>query len=195
MLGDLALSGGSSEPAYRPPAPQPQARPLGAFALLRTLKRNPLECWAAPHFEQPIVAGGLPIGHVLLVHEPGAIRRILLDNAANYRKDRLQRRVLSAGLNDGLLSAEGEQWRLQRRVLAPMFARKTVMDFTSAMTAAAQALVDRWASLGDRAIIDVAAESPYPVISRCAGHREPTVLHRSRVGRSRRHHGWQAHAP
>jgi hypothetical protein len=55
---------------------------------------------------------------VLLVHEPHAIRHILLDNAANYRKDRLQRRVLSAGLNEGLLSAEGEQWRLQRRVLA-----------------------------------------------------------------------------
>jgi cytochrome P450 len=144
--------------AYCPPAPKPQPRPLGPIALIRTLKRNPLECWATQHFERPIVAGGLPIGHVLLVHEPGAIRRILLDNAANYRKDRLQRRVLSAGLNDGLLSAEGEQWRLQRRVLAPMFARKTVMDFTSAMTAAAQALVDRWASLGDRAIIDVAAE-------------------------------------
>ncbi len=100
-----------AECAYRPPAPRPQPRPLGPIGLVRTLKRNPLECWAAPHFEQPVVAGGLPIGHVLLVHEPGAIRRVLLDNAANYRKDRLQRRVLSAGLNDGLLSAEGEQWR------------------------------------------------------------------------------------
>ena len=72
----------------------------------------------AQHFEQPIVGGGLSVGHVLLVHEPTAIRRVLLDNAANYRKDRLQRRVLSAGLNEGLLSAEGEQWRLQRRVIA-----------------------------------------------------------------------------
>ena len=119
----------AAECPYCPPAPKPQTRPLQPLALLRTLKRNPLECWAAPHFEQPIVAGGLPIGHVLLVHEPGAIRRVLLDNAANYRKDRLQRRVLSAGLSDGLLSAEGEQWRIQRRVIAPMFARRTVMDF------------------------------------------------------------------
>ena len=144
--------------AYCPPAPRPQARPLKPLALLRTLRRNPLECWAAAHFEQPIVAGGLPIGHVLLVHEPAAIRRVLLDNAANYRKDRLQRRVLSAGLNDGLLSAEGEQWRLQRRVLAPMFARRTVMDFAPAMMGAAEALIDRWTALGDRATVDVAAE-------------------------------------
>jgi hypothetical protein len=48
------------------------------------------------HFEQPIVAGGLPVGHALLVHGPNAIRRVVLDNAANYRKDCLQRRVLSA---------------------------------------------------------------------------------------------------
>jgi hypothetical protein len=70
------------ECAYRPPAPKPQARPLRTWALLRTLQRNPLECWAEEHFERPIVVGGLPIGHVLLVHEPAAIRRVLLDNAA-----------------------------------------------------------------------------------------------------------------
>lgn len=146
------------ERAYCPPAPRPQPRPLKPLALLRTLKRNPLECWAMQHFEEPIVAGGLPIGHALLVHEPGAIRHILLDNATNYRKDHLQRRVLSAGLSEGLLSAEGEQWRLQRRVLAPMFARKTVMDFRSAMMAAAVLLISRWSGLGDGATIDVAAE-------------------------------------
>ena len=148
----------SPEAAYCPPAPKPHASPLKPIALLRTLKRNPLECWAAPHFEQPIVAGGLPIGHVLLVHEPTAIRRVLLDNAANYRKDHLQRRVLSAGLNEGLLSAEGEQWRLQRRIVAPIIARKAVMDFTSAMLEAAEALIDRWCDLGDQNTIDVAAE-------------------------------------
>ncbi|HEY0799550.1 MAG TPA: cytochrome P450, partial [Steroidobacteraceae bacterium] len=146
------------EEAYYPPAPKPLALPLKPIALIRTLKRNPLECWAARHFEQPIVVGGLPNGHVLLVHEPAAIRRVLLDNATNYRKDRLQRRVLSAGLSEGLLSVEGEQWRLQRRVLAPIFARKAVMDFTSAMMEAAEALIDRWRDLGDQITIDVAAE-------------------------------------
>jgi cytochrome P450 len=150
--------GSAVEGAYCPPAPRPQARPLPPIALLRTLKRNPLECWATQHFEQPIVAGGLPIGYTLLVHEPGAIRHVLLENAANYRKDRLQRRVLSAGLSDGLLSAEGEQWRLQRRVIAPMFARRTVTDFTAAMMGAAEALVERWSGHGDGTTIDIAPE-------------------------------------
>ena len=159
MLEVIEHSDGSAVArAYCPPAPRPQPHPLRPLALIRTLKRNPLECWAAPHFERPIVAGGLPIGHVLLVHEPSAIRHVLLDNAANYRKDHLQRRVLSAGLSEGLLSAEGEHWRLQRRVLAPMFARKTVMDFAAAMMAAALVLISRWSGLGDGAAVDVAAE-------------------------------------
>ena len=158
MLAVVEHSDRSSEGAYSPPAPKPQPRPLGPVGLIRTLRRNPLECWATQYFERPIVAGGLPIGHVLLVHEPHAIRHILLDNAPNYRKDRLQRRVLSAGLNEGLLSAEGEQWRLQRRVLAPLFARKTVMEFTSAMMDAADVLINRWSGLEDRVTIDVAAE-------------------------------------
>jgi cytochrome P450 len=144
--------------AYVPPAPQPQARPLGPIALIRTLTRNPLECWAATHFEEPVVAGGLPIGRVLLVHDPRSIRRVLLDNAANYRKDRFQRRVLSAGLSDGLLSAEGEQWRVQRKVLAPMFARRKVLEFSHAMAGAADGLMKRWAGLGDGATVEVVAE-------------------------------------
>jgi cytochrome P450 len=158
MAGPLATSLKSTGRApYRPPAPVPQPRPLGAFRLISTLRRNPLECWAKEHFEKPIVAGGLPIGHVLLVNDPGAIRHVLLENAANYRKDSLQRRVLSAGLGDGLLSAEGEQWRTQRRILAPVFARKTIMDFSPAMMAAAAALAERWRRQ-DGLTVDVAAE-------------------------------------
>jgi cytochrome P450 len=142
----------------RPPAPAPREKSLGLLALLSTLRRNPLECWAAEHFEKPIVKVPLPIGHAVLVHAPAAIRHILLANADNYRKDWLQRRVLSAGLNNGLLGAEGKQWQVQRRAVAPMFARRTVMSFAPAMLAAAEALGKRWAALGNGATIDVAAE-------------------------------------
>lgn len=147
----------ASTRAYQPPAPAPQPKPLGFFQLMSTLKRNPLECWAQEHFEKPIVAGGLPFKHVLLVHEPSAIRRVLLDNAANYRKDSIQRRVLSAGLGDGLLSAENERWRTQRRTVAPVFARKTIMGFAPAMMDAAAALTARWRAK-DGLTVDVAAE-------------------------------------
>ena len=158
MLRVQKASEPSIAPAFIPPAPTPQPHTLGPIALIRTLRRNPLECWAEEHFERPIASGGLPFGRVLLVHDPVAIHRVLLENTSNYQKDRLQRRVLSAGLADGLLSAEGEQWRSQRHILAPMFARKTVMGFGSAMVQAADALVDRWSGLGDSVGLDIAAE-------------------------------------
>jgi cytochrome P450 len=142
---------------FVPPAPAPQPRPLGVVRLITSLWRNPLECWAQDHFDKPIVVGGLPFAHVVLVSDPRAIEHVLLDNAGNYQKDALQRRVLSAGLGHGLLSAEGEQWRSQRRTVAPVFARRTIMDFAPHMLAAAEALVARWRRQ-DGATLDVAAE-------------------------------------
>lgn len=142
---------------YRPPAPAPHAKQLGLLRLIPTLRRNPLECWAREHFEKLVVAGGLPVGHAVIINHPAAIRRVLLENAANYRKDALQRRVLSAGLGEGLLSAEGLQWRAQRRTVAALFARRTITQFAPGMMDAANALVERWHQHGD-ATLDVAAE-------------------------------------
>jgi cytochrome P450 len=148
---------GSIWQPYRPPAPLPRARRLGPLRLIPALKRNPLECWATEHFVRPLIVGGLPVGHVVLVNDPDAIRRVLLDNASNYRKDRLQRRVLSAGLGEGLLSAEDDAWRNQRRTFAPLFSRRMVAQFAPAMLQAAYALVERW-RCQDGATLDVAAE-------------------------------------
>jgi cytochrome P450 len=81
-----------------------------------------------------------------------------MDNSQNYHKDWLQRRVLSAGLSNGLLTAEGQQWRMQRRALAPLFARRTVLSFSVAMIDAAAALVERL-KLRDGQIEDIAVEA------------------------------------
>ena len=143
---------------FIPPAPVPRSEPLGPIALLRTLKINPLEAWTQAHFEQPIVMGGLSIGRVAVISDPAVIRRVLLENSANYRKDWVQRRILSAGLANGLLSAEGNQWKIQRRALAPLFSRKTVLAFSTAMVDSAHALVERLARHQDQ-VVDVAVEA------------------------------------
>ena len=93
---------------FIPLAPTPQAEPLGPIALLRMLKNNPLEAWTEAHFNEPVVMGGLPLVRVAVISDPAAIKRVLLDNCDNYKKDWVQRRILSAGLSDGL-------WRPKRR--------------------------------------------------------------------------------
>jgi hypothetical protein len=48
-------------PSIRPPAPEPQAASLGPIALLRVLKKSPIECWAREHFEAPVVTASRAI--------------------------------------------------------------------------------------------------------------------------------------
>lgn len=125
---------------------------------MRVLRKNPIETWTKAHFELPILIGPTILGTIAAVNDPAAIRRILLDNAANYRKDGLQRRLLGEGLRDGLLVVEGEDWRVQRRTLAPLFTPKAVASFAYATTAAAQDLVARWLRLREGRIFDLQPE-------------------------------------
>ncbi len=142
----------------RPPAPQPRDVPLGPFATMLVLRRNPIESWTKAHFEWPILIGPTILGTVAVVNDPAAIRRVLVDNAVNYRKDPLQKRVLGPGLSEGLLEAEGDEWRMQRRTLAPLFAPKTVSSFARATAAAAEGLVASWLHLREGRIIDIQPE-------------------------------------
>jgi Cytochrome P450 len=151
----LTIDTGAS---LRPPTPVPRAEALGPISLLRALWDNPLETWTQAHFEQPIVTGNLLVGEVAVISDPAAIRRVLVEDTSNYCKDSLQRRMLSAVLRDGLLTAEGEQWRIQRRTLAPLFAKRSVMSFAPAMQHAAEALVGRWGHHADGRVLDIAAE-------------------------------------
>ena len=102
--------------------------------------------------------GGLSVGRVAVISDPGAIRRVLMANVDNYQKDWLQRRVLSSVLANGLLSVEADQWKLQRRALAPLFNLRTVLGFTTAMVEAAEAAVARL-SLRDGQVVDIADEA------------------------------------
>jgi len=141
-----------------PPAPVPHEKPLALPALLATLWRNPLEAWTRAHFEEPIVMQKAPFGQVAVVSDPAAIRRVLIENFDNYKKDSLQRRILGAAMRDGLLTSEGERWREQRRALAQIFSRRMVTSFAPAVVDAVESVAGRWRSAPDGATHDIALE-------------------------------------
>jgi len=143
---------------FRPPAPKPLDGPLGPIATLRLLRKNPIETWTRRHFAEPILVGNSVLGPMAVVHEPQAIRRFLADNAANYRKDALQKRILAPGLGDGLLTVEGEAWKVQRRTIAPIFTPKTVAQFTCMMIDGGEALTTRWKRQREGRILDIQVE-------------------------------------
>jgi cytochrome P450 len=98
----------------------------------------------------------LPFGEVAVINDPVAIRRVLDDNRDNYPKDAFQKRMLAV-LSNGLITAEADQWRVQRRALSPVLALRNVRSFVPVMLRAVGALVERWRSHeGD--VVDVAEE-------------------------------------
>lgn len=152
----------------RPPAPLPHARKLGPLGLYRALRSNAITVWRQEAFEEPIVADGGLLGAFVVLNDPDAIRRVFIDNAANYPKDRLQREKLGPALGSGLLTAEGEAWRLQRRTVAPLFQPQAVQAYLPVMAESVEAMLARWARAGG-AVHDVAAEMTaltYDIIAR-----------------------------
>ena len=140
---------------FVPPYPPRRETPRSALSTILTLRRNPLEIWGKADFERPFSLGRSILGLRGAAHDPAAVRHVLLDNAANYRKDDLQLRILSPGLGNGLLTAEGDVWRAQRRALAPLFSPREVLGFAAPMQKVAAATVERLARRRDGAVIDV----------------------------------------
>ena len=141
---------------FVPPYPQRLDRPRGRIATLLTLRRNPIEIWSKADFERPFSIGRSVLGLRAVAHDPAAIRHIFLDNAPNYRKDDLQLRILRPGLGNGLVTAEGDAWRLQRRALAALFSPRQVAEFAPAMGRVAEAAAERLSRRRDGAVLDVA---------------------------------------
>jgi len=101
-------------------------RPEGRLSFrqfLRLVRENTLGTYPPEAFDDEIIAGRLLWRRRFIINEPSGIRHVLLDNAANYRKSELTRRLLEPGLGCGLLTSEGETWRRHRRIMAPAFDR------------------------------------------------------------------------
>lgn len=130
--------------------------PMGIFQSLRAARRNLLEILPEVATRMPMISGKTG-KRWHMVMEPGAIRRILLENVDNYPKSEVTKNLLKPAIGESLFIAEGAHWRWQRRAAAPAFSHRNVMNLSPVMTAAAERACDRIAGVGNRAV-DVAQE-------------------------------------
>ena len=132
--------------------PVPPKGRLSFPALLARITRNPVASWGEDFYDQPIVlyrSFGLD---TVFVMEPELIQTIMLDAIDNFTKSPLYDDVLGAGGGEGLLIAEGEKWRWQRRLAAPIFRAEEVASYLPTFVANSETLLDRWANAEDGAI-------------------------------------------
>ena len=93
------------------------------------------------------------------INHPGAIKRILQDNADNYGKGHFRVSSLTRLVGSGLIMSEGAFWRRQRRLMQPAFHPKNIASFGEQIVSATYDHVERWtiAAKGGEAL-DIAAE-------------------------------------
>jgi cytochrome P450 len=80
---------------------------------------------------------------MMIVSRPGAVHHVLVQNADNYVRPDAAFRVLAPPIGGGLFLAEGEEWRRQRRLLAPDFSPRAVVHLTGDVLRHATAILSR----------------------------------------------------
>ncbi len=136
----------------------PPLKPASFLQTVRASKGNPFEIMPLAAFEQPAYLATSPFGTVLIVSDPQSVRRILLDDVANYPKHALGDAFFSAMFGEGLLSAPYPKWRTHRKVMAPSFGTRTVESYAPAMIESTLAFAQQWDALPAGAEIDIAEE-------------------------------------
>ena len=109
-----------------PPHPPIPTRELPFVQFLRAIRTNALTMWTEKAYQEDVlVRRFLGRSHVLL-NAPDAIHHVLVENHANYRRSPASIRILRPITGNGLLLSDGEDWRLQRRTIAPALAPRTL---------------------------------------------------------------------
>jgi cytochrome P450 len=129
-------------------APQPGLPPGPAgvplLGLLPALRRDRLKAFEEVATYGPIARLKVPGRRkIFFISHPDLIRRVLQDNSANYRRSPLND-LLKPVMGEGLLTADGELWRRQRRLMQPAFHPRKIQDFLALMATATDDLARDW---------------------------------------------------
>ena len=123
---DMQAPPSHAAPRLVPPVPVPPERELPTLRFIAAMRTSGIGCWPAAAYETPLRRRRLLGRTRFTVSDPDAVRRVLVDNAANYARTAMTIRMLRPMLGDGLLISEGAAWRHQRRTLAPAFTPRAV---------------------------------------------------------------------
>ncbi|MES3027782.1 MAG: cytochrome P450 [Pseudomonadota bacterium] len=153
--------------ASLPPVPIPPAKSLPIWRAIAVARRNTLAVIPARAFEVPVFDQSSAIlGRSFLVSDPEGVKRVLLDEVANYPKAEFQSRIFAAAFGDGILTSAGETWRAHRRMMAPAFDPRSVEGHVPMMTSTAQAFVGAWRPGEIIDITEAMAELSLKIIAR-----------------------------
>jgi unspecific monooxygenase len=136
--------------------PRAPADPQSGRVIAKMLRENALLAFPPQAFEEDVVFRRFFGRQQIILNRPQAIHHILVENAQNYGRTRGTIRMLRPLLGNGLLLSEGEDWKHQRRTVAPAFAPRSIPLLARQVAIAADAAVARLAA-SDEVLVDLLA--------------------------------------
>lgn len=135
------------ESEFIPPMPPRQTRPLGLWKTAQVLRHSPVEILPQEAFQFTRISAPFLGRTVHTLSGPDEMKAVLQDDPDAWRKSPLIQRMLRPILGDAILTAHGEGWKIQRKVLQPGFVRPRIMALIPAMSEAARTAADLIAEL------------------------------------------------
>ena len=149
---------------FVPPYPRP-GREQNRFvrALWRPMKflgsmRCSLSSLVERSYSMHLGEVGLPHKKIYMPNDPELVQRVLVDDIANFPKSHVVADMFGTLVGDALIVSNGEVWKRQRRIMAPVFEQtrnKLVFDL---MMDAVDAMMNRFeaaAADGGEVMVDV----------------------------------------
>jgi cytochrome P450 len=131
-----------------------------ARGIARVMGQNALLTFPPQAFEEEVVFRRFFWRQQIILNRPAGIQHILIDNTANYRRTAPTRRMLRPLLGNGLLLADGEDWKQQRRIVAPALSPRTIPILTRHIAQATGAVI-RKLGVASEAPVDLLAEMQF----------------------------------
>lgn len=111
-----------------PPHAQPLKGDEGFIYATWKFLRNPVEGFGPMAYNQPIVSVPNFGKKLHVITDPEAMMQVLAHEAKKFTKTAIDARILGPATKEGLLSVHGEQWKRQRKAVAPMFRKRHMED-------------------------------------------------------------------
>jgi unspecific monooxygenase len=114
---------------------------MSLFRRVVAMRKNAIDTWGPRSYEEDVIQTRFFGRNSFILNTPDSIRHVLVDNYENYVRTPAAIRVLKPMLGEGLLIAEGRNWKHQRRTLAPAFTPRAVNTLVPHMIAATDATI------------------------------------------------------
>jgi cytochrome P450 len=134
----------NTEPKKRPPGPSALEMPSWFMRAQKNVFRTFVEL--LHDYGEMVRIPLSPKRAFYLCSSPDAIKHVLQDNHRNYKKA-ITYDFLKPVVGHGLLTAEGDFWLRQRRLVAPMFHRQRVQSFADTMIETTGEMLADWEQL------------------------------------------------